>query len=87
MAKYSAVITPENVTIFNENGRIQLDIVPPKFSSITGVDGSDVVGSKIMSPMPGLLDKIIVKIGDNVKKGDPVAVIIGKLCFVFISFL
>ncbi|KAG4077353.1 hypothetical protein HA402_009754 [Bradysia odoriphaga] len=72
---FSAVISPEQVAIFTENGKTELSIVPPKFlSQQSGDDG--VGGSKVVSPMPGVLDKIHVKPGDTVQAGDPVAVII-----------
>lgn len=49
--------------------------MPPKF--LSQQNGDDCVGeSKVVSPMPGVLDKINVKPGDIVKAGDPVAVII-----------
>uniref|UniRef100_A0A336K5K3 CSON001039 protein n=1 Tax=Culicoides sonorensis TaxID=179676 RepID=A0A336K5K3_CULSO len=75
MSKYSSVITPDNVTIFDHNGQMKFDLVKPKFlaSDFEGFEGG---ASKVIAPMPGLLDKILVKPGDVVKKGDPVAVII-----------
>lgn len=42
-------------------------------------------GSKLVSPMPGLLEKLHVKPGDKVKQGDAVAVIIGKILKAFIE--
>lgn len=76
MSKYSAVITPDNVTIFDHTGQSKFELVKPKFLEADGEFGSGGGASKVVSPMPGLLDKILVKPGDQVKKGDPVAVII-----------
>lgn len=33
-------------------------------------------GSTVVSPMPGICDKVLVKVGDHVEAGAPVAVII-----------
>lgn len=50
-------------------------MVQPKFlSEQSGLN--EVAGSKVVSPMPGVLDKLLVNVGDHVKTGDPVAVII-----------
>lgn len=52
-----------------------MEFVQPKF--LTEQAGSDgVAGSKVVSPMPGVLDKLLVSVGDQVQAGDPVAVII-----------
>lgn len=72
---FSAVISPEQVAVFTENGKTELSIVPPKFLSQQNGDDS-TGGSKVVSPMPGVLDKIHVQPGDAVQAGDPVAVII-----------
>jgi 3-methylcrotonyl-CoA carboxylase alpha subunit len=69
----SAVISPENVTIFNENGKIELEFVQPKFLT---ADSAASTANQVVSPMPGVLDKLYVKVGDKVKTGDPLAVII-----------
>ncbi|KAJ6599630.1 Methylcrotonoyl-CoA carboxylase subunit alpha, mitochondrial, partial [Pseudolycoriella hygida] len=72
---FSAVISPEQVAVFNENGKTELTLVPPKF--LSQQNGEDSLGgSKVVSPMPGVLDKIHVKPADKVQAGDPVAVII-----------
>lgn len=76
MSKYSAVITPDNVTIFDNTGQSKFELVKPKFLEADGEFGSGGAASKVLAPMPGLLDKIMVKQGDHVKKGDSVAVLI-----------
>ena len=50
----------------------------PKFLSEIGVGADDgaIGGNSVSTPMPGVLDKILVKVGDQVKAGDSVAVII-----------
>lgn len=53
-----------------------MDIVQPKFLSNQSVGVDGLAGNKIVSPMPGVLDKILVHVGQVVKVGDPVGVII-----------
>lgn len=74
ISNYSAVISPESITLFNDEGKTQLDFVQPKF--LTADHDSGASGSRIISPMPGVLEKLFVKPGDTVKKGDSLAVII-----------
>jgi 3-methylcrotonyl-CoA carboxylase alpha subunit len=69
----SAVISPEQVTIFNDGGKVELAFVQPKFLI---ADSATSNASSVVSPMPGVLDKINVKVGEKVKAGDPLAVII-----------
>lgn len=72
--KYSIVISPESVTLFNESGKTELQIKQPKFlESTTASDGSK---ASLSAPMPGIIDKIFVNVGDEVKPGQSVAVII-----------
>lgn len=75
LANFSAVISPETITIFNESGKNELKLKQPKFlSNQEGAGGA--ASSKVVSPMPGVLDKLLVGSGDTVKAGDPLAVII-----------
>lgn len=48
----------------------------PKFLSVQA-DQFGSGGSRVVAPMPGVLEKVLVKPGDNVKKGDSLAVLIG----------
>jgi 3-methylcrotonyl-CoA carboxylase alpha subunit len=45
--------------------------------SASEASGSGSDKSRVVSPMPGVLDKMLVKPGDAVKAGDSLAVIIG----------
>uniref|UniRef100_A0A182QJ41 Methylcrotonoyl-CoA carboxylase subunit alpha, mitochondrial n=1 Tax=Anopheles farauti TaxID=69004 RepID=A0A182QJ41_9DIPT len=75
VSNFNAVITGENIALFDENGMIGGEIVQPRFLSAEGsVGGVDV--SSVTAPMPGVLDKLLVKPGDTVKVGTPVAVLI-----------
>lgn len=49
----------------------------PKFLSVQA-DQLGSGGSRVVAPMPGVLEKVLVKPGDVVKKGDSLAVLIGK---------
>ncbi|XP_053675442.1 methylcrotonoyl-CoA carboxylase subunit alpha, mitochondrial [Anopheles nili] len=75
VSTFNAVISGKNVTLFDENGMLGGEIAQPNFlgteSSMGGLDASSVT-----APMPGVLDKLLVKPGDNVKAGTPVAVLI-----------
>lgn len=54
-----------------------MDKEKPKYVAKLGKDGGsplDVGSAK--SPMPGVLDRMLVKVGDKVKKGDSLFVII-----------
>ncbi|KAF5291027.1 hypothetical protein FQR65_LT11480 [Abscondita terminalis] len=64
----------KNLIIFNEDGKLEFSLPEVKF--LTEEEGSVIGGNKAVAPMPGILDKILVKKGDSVKKGDAVAVLI-----------
>lgn len=59
-----------------KNGRTQLNEVLPKFLSEISAGESTSSTSTVLSPMPGVCDKILVKPGDHVEANQPVAVII-----------
>lgn len=71
---FSVVITPEIITIFNEDGKTELEIKQSKFLTSADEGGSDK--SSLTAPMPGIVDKIFVNVGDEVKPGQSIAVII-----------
>lgn len=71
--KFSLVITPEIVTLFNDSGKTELKIKQQKFLES---EVGDVNKASLIAPMPGIIDKIFVNVGDKVKPGQSVAVII-----------
>ena len=59
-----------------QSGKLNFELVQPKFLS-AHLDGLAAgAGSKVVAPMPGVLEKLLVKPGDKVKKGDNLAVLI-----------
>lgn len=50
--------------------------IPPKFLSQISLSESTASGSTVVSPMPGVCDKVLVKVGDHVEAKQPVAIII-----------
>lgn len=75
-ANFSAVISDQGVVaLFDAEGKTELEVVPAKFLSSEDMAGA-VIGSAVLSPMPGVLDRVFVERGQAVKKGEPLAVII-----------
>lgn len=56
-------------------GKTEFKLVQPKFVSKQSTE-TESSGLTVISPMPGICDKILVKAGDPVVSGQPVAVII-----------
>lgn len=54
-----------------------MQITQSKFLSSTAPKGSS--DSSLSAPMPGIIDKIFVSVGDKVKPGQSIAVIVRKL--------
>lgn len=75
ISNYNATIDESEVTIFLENGKKTFELVQPKFLD-AAVDQLGSSGSKVVAPMPGVLEKVLVKPGDHVKKGDSLVVLI-----------
>lgn len=75
ISSYSVVIDTEGINLFNDKGKTRLEFIQPKFL-LSNSDAAGSSGKSVVSPMPGLLEKLLVKTGDSVKQGDPVAVII-----------
>lgn len=84
--RYSAVIAAsaddryvQNVSVFDANGKTELHVRQPTYVALVNGGseaGSASAASKVASPMPGVLDKLLVQPGDRVVAGQPVAVII-----------
>ena len=58
-----------------QNGAYRLQLATAKFLELRKAEGGAAAGEAV-APMPGVVDKVIVKAGDRVNAGDPVAVII-----------
>lgn len=58
-----------------QNGKTEFKLVQPKFM-LEQSNETKTSGSTAVSPMPGICDKILVKAGDQVESGQPVAVVI-----------
>lgn len=73
---FSAVISDDGlVALFDAQGKTEIEVVPAQFLSSQDMSGA-AAGSAVLSPMPGVLDRVFVERGQAVKKGDPLAVII-----------
>ncbi|XP_034239215.1 methylcrotonoyl-CoA carboxylase subunit alpha, mitochondrial [Thrips palmi] len=75
MSKSIVVIAERDIYLFTENGKFQFTIPIPKFVNELSKESGVKEGAAI-SPMPGVVDKVFVKIGDKVAVGDPLLVII-----------
>lgn len=76
ISTFNANIDDTEVTLFLDNGKLSFELVQPKFLNALSDQHSGAGGNKIVAPMPGVLEKILVKPGDTVKKGDSLAVLI-----------
>ena len=62
------------IRLFGENGSLTFQRKLPKFlTQKSGIAGS---GDSAVAPMPGVVEKVNVKVGDNVEAGDPLVVMI-----------
>lgn len=84
--RFSAVIAAsaddkyqQSVSVFDADGKTELLVRQPSYVALVnggGEAGASTAASKVASPMPGVLDKLLVQPGDRVVAGQPVAVII-----------
>ena len=62
------------IRLFGENGSLTFSRKLPKFlTQKSGLSGS---GDSAVAPMPGVVEKVSVKVGDYIEAGDPLVVMI-----------
>lgn len=83
VGSFSAVLAADgrSVAHFGEAGKTEVGLTEPRFvGQLRGGGAGDASAaasaSQVVSPMPGVLDKVLVRAGDRVAAGEPVAVII-----------
>lgn len=65
----------DQLVVFSKDRSWKLNVVPPNYISKLGNNSGVALGAAV-SPIPGIVDKILIKDGDNVNKGDPLLVIV-----------
>lgn len=65
-----------NILFCFQHGKTEIRKVLPKFLTEISSETAPTGSNKAVSPMPGICDKLMVKVGDRVEAGQPVAVII-----------
>lgn len=59
-----------------QNGKLQFSLPQPSYVTDQDDEKSAASANKAVAPMPGILDKLLVKAGDEVKKGDSLFILI-----------
>ncbi|XP_028856287.1 methylcrotonoyl-CoA carboxylase subunit alpha, mitochondrial [Denticeps clupeoides] len=67
------VILDNNVHLFSMEGSAEVSVPVPKF--LAGISGASAQGGAV-APMTGTIEKVLVKAGDTVQKGDALVVMI-----------
>lgn len=86
ISSYTAYIENEVIALFLDTGKLSFEIIQPKFLETAMDQMGGSAGSRVVAPMPGVLEKVLVKPGDHVKKGDNLAVLIGKYKYIILFF-
>lgn len=72
--KIRSVLHDGTLHVFTRDGRHQMALPVPKYLSITDETSGNGMGA--VAPMPGVIEKVFVKEGDEVAEGDPLIVMI-----------
>ncbi|XP_027014339.1 methylcrotonoyl-CoA carboxylase subunit alpha, mitochondrial [Tachysurus fulvidraco] len=73
LSRPKLVIQDNMVHLFSMEGSVEVKVPVPKF--LAGVSSSGAQGGAV-APMTGTIEKVLVKVGDAVQKGDPLVVMI-----------
>lgn len=77
ITKTIAILSGIQLCLFGQTESIIFEIIPPKYISQISSDASaGSAGLGACAPMPGIVEKVFVKIGDKVQAGDPTVVMI-----------
>eukprot|EP00094_Tigriopus_californicus_P011718 TCALIF_11322-PA protein Name:"Similar to Mccc1 Methylcrotonoyl-CoA carboxylase subunit alpha, mitochondrial (Rattus norvegicus)" AED:0.10 eAED:0.10 QI:0/0/0/0.83/1/1/6/0/600 len=74
VSKTRVLLQDETIRLFTKDGSVSMSHRLPKF--ISEQMGGLGLGDDAVSPMPGVIEKVYVKNGDQVKIGDPLVVMI-----------
>lgn len=74
VSKTRVLLQDETIRLFTKDGSVSMSHRLPKF--ISEQMGGLGLGDDAVSPMPGVIEKVYVKSGDQVKIGDPLVVMI-----------
>jgi len=75
VSKTNFVLRDDLIRLFGESGSVSFRRKLPKFLTKSGA-GGDGSGAAAVAPMPGVVEKVNVGVGDEVEAGDPLVVMI-----------